>query len=151
MDILALLQPIEDNISKTTLQQMSRVILAMTGRVTMLGLARWAGEGVSYRTIQRFYATVIPWAQVLWQFFCQSLFRLGEVYILAGNECVDSKAGKKTIGSLFLWTATKSDPGVIFLCLLPGKREPTAFLSGGHGVNRAQRRRKDGLQSQKGD
>ena len=41
MDILALLQPIEDSLSKATLRQMSRVILAMlamTGRVTMLGL-----------------------------------------------------------------------------------------------------------------
>jgi hypothetical protein len=42
MDILALLQPIEDGLSKATLHQMSRVILAMlamTGRVTMLGLS----------------------------------------------------------------------------------------------------------------
>ena len=58
MDILALLQPIEDSLAKTTLKQMSQIIfamLAMTGRISMLGLARWAGEGGSYRTIQRFY------------------------------------------------------------------------------------------------
>jgi hypothetical protein len=39
MDIVALLQPIEDRLSQTTLRQMSRVILAMvamTGRVTMV-------------------------------------------------------------------------------------------------------------------
>ncbi len=101
MNILALLQPIEDSLSKTTLRQMSQVIiamLAMTGRVTMLGLSRWAGEGGSYRTIQRFYHTAIPWAQVFWQFFCQHLFQKEEVYILAGDECVVSKAGKKTYG-----------------------------------------------------
>jgi putative transposase len=101
MDILALLQPIEDSLSKTSLQQMSRVIiamLAMTGRVTMLGLARWAGEGGSYPTIQRFYYTAIPWAQVFWQFFSQHLFQKEEVYILAGDESVVSKAGKKTYG-----------------------------------------------------
>lgn len=101
MDILALLQPIEDSLSKTTLQQMSRVILAMlamTGRVTMLGLARWAGKGGSYRTIQRFYNTAIPWAQVFWQFFSQYLFQKGSIYILAGDESVVSKAGKKTYG-----------------------------------------------------
>jgi hypothetical protein len=72
---------------------MSRVIiamLAMTGRVTMLGLARWAGAGGSYRTIQRFYYTAIPWAQVFWQFFVQPLFRKAEVYILAGDESVVS-------------------------------------------------------------
>lgn len=85
-DILALLQPIEDQLSKTSLRQMSRIIiamLAMTGRVTMLGLSRWAGEGGSYRTIQRFYSTAFPWAQVFWQFFRQYLFRKEAVYILA--------------------------------------------------------------------
>jgi putative transposase len=101
MDILALLQPIEDSLSKATLRQMSRVILAMlamTGRVTMLGLSRWAEDGGSYRTIQRFYNTAIPWAQVFWQFFSQHLLRKEEVYILAGDESVVSKAGKKTYG-----------------------------------------------------
>jgi putative transposase len=101
MDILALLQPIEDSLSKATLRQMSRVILAMlamTGRVTMLGLSRWAEDGGSYRSIQRFYNTAIPWAQVFWQFFSQHLLRKEEVYILAGDESVISKAGKKTYG-----------------------------------------------------
>ena len=54
------LQPIQNSVSKKTLRQMSRIItamLSMTGRVTMLGLSRWAGEGGSYRTIQRFYST----------------------------------------------------------------------------------------------
>ncbi len=101
MDILALLQPIEDSLSKATLRQMSRIIiamLAMTGRVTMLGLSRWAEDGGSYRTIQRFYMTAIPWAQVFWLFFRQHLFRQEAVYILAGDETVVSKAGKKTYG-----------------------------------------------------
>ncbi len=40
MDFLALLYPIEDSLSKATQLQMSRVIFAMTGRVTMLGLSR---------------------------------------------------------------------------------------------------------------
>jgi len=101
MDILALLQPIQNNISKTTLRQLSRIIaamLAMTGRVTMLGISRWAGEGGSYRTIQRFYTSIIPWAQVFWQLFQERLLQKGQVYILAGDECVVSKAGKKTYG-----------------------------------------------------
>ena len=75
MNILAPLQTNKSGISKTTLRQMNQIItamLSMTGQVTMLGLSRWAGEGGSYRTIQRFYYTVIPWAQVLWQFFCQT-------------------------------------------------------------------------------
>jgi putative transposase len=101
MNILALLQPLIGTVPLTTLRQMSRVILAMlamTGRVTMLGLSRWAGDGGSYRTIQRFYKTAIPWAQLFWQFFSQSLWQKEDVYILAGDECVVSKAGKKTYG-----------------------------------------------------
>jgi hypothetical protein len=101
MDILAPLQPIQDRLPKTTLRQLSRIataMLAMTGRVTMLGISRWAGAGGSYRSIQRFYNTTIPWAQVFWQFFCHSLLQKESVYILAGDECVVSKAGKKTYG-----------------------------------------------------
>lgn len=101
MDILALLQPIEDRLSKATLRQMSQVILAMlamSGRVTMLGLSRWAEDGGSYRGIQRFYNTAIPWVQVYWQFFSQHLQQKDGVYILAGDESVISKAGKKTYG-----------------------------------------------------
>ena len=101
MDILAPLQSIEDSIPRATLRQMSRVInamLAMTGRVTMLGLSRWAEKGGSYRTIQRFYTTAIPWAPIFWQFFSQHLLRKEEVYILAGDESVVGKAGKKTYG-----------------------------------------------------
>ena len=101
MDILALLQPIKNSLGKTTLHQLSRIIaamLAMTGRVTMLGISRWAGEGGSYRTIQRWYTTVIPWTQVFWELFRERLLQKGQVYILAGDECVVSKAGKKTYG-----------------------------------------------------
>ena len=122
MNILALLQTNLSGISKTTLRQMNQVItaiLSMTGRVTMLGISRWAGKGGSYRTIQRFYSTAIPWAQVLWQFFRQTLFRSGETYILAGDECVDSKAGKKTYGldHFFSGLQQKVIPGLSFFVL----------------------------------
>jgi hypothetical protein len=49
-EILALLQPLKHSISKTTLKQMSRIntaMMAMSGRVTMLGISRWAGTGGS--------------------------------------------------------------------------------------------------------
>jgi hypothetical protein len=62
-DILALLQPIQNSVSKTTIRQLSRLIpamIAITGRITMLGLSRWTVKGGSYRTIQRFFNTVIP-------------------------------------------------------------------------------------------
>ena len=100
-EILALLHPIENSISKTTLKQMSRVItamIAMTGRVTMLGISRWAGTGGSYRSVQRFFYTNIPWAKVFWDFFRKHLLDKEDTYLLAGDECVVTKSGKKTYG-----------------------------------------------------
>jgi putative transposase len=122
MTILALLQTNLSGISKTTLRQMNQIVLAMlsiSGRITMLGLSRWAGEGGSYRTIQRFYATAIPWAQVMWQFFCQTLFHKEEIYIFAGDETVISKAGKETYGldRFFSGLQQKVIPGLSFFVL----------------------------------
>ncbi|WP_071593299.1 transposase, partial [Kamptonema formosum] len=57
LDILPLLQCLQPEIGATSVRQLSRItfaMLAMTGRVTMLGLSRWAGPGGSYRTVQRF-------------------------------------------------------------------------------------------------
>ena len=70
----------------------------MTGRVTMVGISRWTGDGGSYRTVQRFFATAIPWAQLAWVFFQQHLFQTDDVYLLAGDEVVVTKAGKTTYG-----------------------------------------------------
>jgi DDE superfamily endonuclease len=121
-DILALLQPIQDHISQTTLRQMSRIIsamLAMTGRVTMLGISRWTQSGGSYRTIQRFFHTAIPWAQVFWTFFVAHLLDRQDTYLLAGDESVVTKAGKKTHGldCFFSGLLQKVVPGLSFFTL----------------------------------
>jgi hypothetical protein len=118
-DILALLQSITPLISKTTLRQLSRVIfgmLAISGRVTMLGLSRWAGKGGSYRTIQRLYNTALPWAEIFWIFFRQLLFQPGDEYLLAGDEVVVSKAGEATFGKdcIFSSLAQRPIPGLAF-------------------------------------
>ena len=100
-DIVARLECIESLVTATTLRQLSRIIaavLAMTGRVTMLGISRWAGEGGSYRTVQRFFYTVVPWATLFWAFFRQHLYRPDDVYIMVGDEVVVSKAGHHTHG-----------------------------------------------------
>ena len=65
MDLCALFQCLQPQMTATTLRQFSRMALAMlvmTGRITMLGISRWAGPGGSYRPVQRFFSTVIPWA-----------------------------------------------------------------------------------------
>jgi putative transposase len=86
----------------TTLRRLVVIVsavLAMTGRVTMLGISRWTeGKGGSYRTVQRFFNTKIDWDKVHW-FFVQAWFiEFNDIYILAGDEVVVTKAGTETHG-----------------------------------------------------
>ena len=99
--ILALLQNIAPLLEKTTFRQMSRVVYGMlvaSGRITMLGLSRWTEKGGSYRTIQRFYHSVLPWNAIHWLFFRKRFWKPEDEYIVAGDEVVVNKAGKETYG-----------------------------------------------------
>ena len=121
-DILAHLQSLEPYLTSTTVQQLSHIVVAilmMTGRVTMLGMSRWTGKGGSYRTIQRFFTTAIPWALVFWLFFRQELFKPDTVYLLAGDESIVTKSGKKTYGldRFFAGLYGKPVPGLSFFAL----------------------------------
>ena len=121
-DILALLRCLHPCVSMTTLRQFSRIafgLLAMTGRVTMLGISRWTGHGGSYRTVQRFFATALPWAQLFWLFFRHHLFQADDVYLLAGDEVVVPKAGKQTagLGRFFSSVYQRDIPGLAFFSL----------------------------------
>ena len=85
------------HLSTTSVRQFSRVVLgllAMTGQVTMLNISRWTSEGGSYRTVQRFFNTVIPWGSVYWVFFTTYLLDRESAYILAGDETIVSKIGQ---------------------------------------------------------
>jgi len=94
-------------------------MVVMTGRVTMLGLSRWAGKGGSYRTVQRFFSTVIPWATLFWVFFRQHVYRPEDTYLLVGDEVVATKAGKHTHGldRFFASLYGKPVPGLAFFTL----------------------------------
>ena len=101
MNILALLQCIQPELSKTDLRRMSRIaqaMLSMSGRVTMLGLSRWAGRGGSYRTVQRFFNAAISWPKVFFGFFMRHLYLTQTEYFLVGDESVVTKSGKATHG-----------------------------------------------------
>jgi putative transposase len=101
MDILALFQCLQPHVTATTLRHFSRIALAMlvmTGRVTMRGISRWTGTGGSYRTVQRLFATGLPWATLFWVCFRQHVYRAEEVYLLVGDEVVATKAGKHPHG-----------------------------------------------------
>jgi DDE superfamily endonuclease len=122
MDIVALLQCLRPHVTATTLRQLSRIIpalLVITGRITLLGLARWAGPGGSYRTVQRLFSTVIPWATLFWVFFRQHLYCAADVYLLVGDEVVVTKAGKTTHGldRFFASLYGKPVPGLAFFTL----------------------------------
>jgi putative transposase len=122
MDILALFHCLSPHLTATTRRQFSRIawaMLVMTGRVTMLGLSRWAGKGGSYRTVQRFFSQALPWATLFWVFFRQHVHRPGEVYLLVGDEVVATKAGKHTHGldRFFASLYGKPVPGLAFFAL----------------------------------
>ena len=131
--ILSLMLCLHPEVTMTTLRQLSRIVLAMramTGRVTMLGLARWAGTGGSYRTVQRFFHTTLPWAAILWTFVRTHLLTPGDRYLLVGDACVVTKAGTETHGvdRFFSSIFGKPVPGVaLFALALVSCRERQAF------------------------
>src|SRR5215475_8343480 len=122
MDIVALIHCLQPDLTATTRRQFSRIawaMLVMTGRITMLGISRWAGKGGSYRTVQRFFAQALPWAILFWVFFRQHVYRPKDVYVLAGDEVVATKAGKHTHGldRFFSSLYGKPVPGLAFFTL----------------------------------
>ena len=93
-EIIALLACFEQCLPGTTQRQMALVIsgmLRMPGRVTMLGIARWTDKGGSYRTVQRFFHTVIPWGELFWLLFKRYVLRSEDEYITFGASLVEVK------------------------------------------------------------
>ena len=131
--ILPLLCCLSGTLKMTTIRQLSRIALAMlaiTGRVTMLGLSRGTGTGGSYRTIPRFFHTTLPWAAILWIFLRTQVLTPGDDMLLVGDECVVTKAGKETYGveRFFSRIFGKPVPGVsLFALALVSRTERQAF------------------------
>jgi len=100
-EIIIVLQCLSQCLDKTSLRQLNSIVpamLAMTGRVTMLGLSRWTEKGGSYRTIQRFYNTSIVWVKVNWFFIRHHLPVTAGPILIGGDETVATKSGQKTYG-----------------------------------------------------
>ncbi len=121
-EIIPLLQCLEAHLSSTTLRQMHHVVFALLcipNRATMLGLSRWTEKGGSYRTLQRLYQTPINWLLIHWMLLQTHLLRSDGFYLLAGDEVVVSKAGKKThgVGRFYSGLAQRVIPSVSFLAL----------------------------------
>jgi putative transposase len=122
MDIVALLQCLRPHVTTTTHRRLSRIthaLLVITGRITMLGISRWAGTGGSYRTVQRLFSTALPWAMLFWVFFRQHVHCPADSYFVAGDEVIVTKAGKHTHGLDRFFTSLygKPVPGLAFFTL----------------------------------
>jgi len=125
MDICALFPCLRPHGTTTTLRPLSRIplaVLVMTGRITMLGLSRWAGTGGSYRTVQRLVSTVIPWAILFWVCFRHHGHCPDAVSLVAGDEVIVTKAGKHTHGldRFFASLYGKPVPGLAFCTVALG-------------------------------
>lgn len=133
LDILPLLQCLQPEIGATSVRQLSRIAKAHVGydRTSDHVQRRWAGQGGSYRTVQRFFQTALPWATLFWVFFRQHLYRSSEVYLLAGDEVVVTKAGKKTYGieRFFSSLYGKSLTGLSFFTLSLVSVSAKTFIS----------------------
>ena len=121
-DILPILLTLSPVLSKTTCLQLHRIVvamLAMTGRITQLGISRWTDKGGSYRTVQRFFHTEIDWLAVKWQFFTRFVYDQNGTYLLAGDETVVTKSGKHTFGldRFFSSLCDRAVPGLAFFSM----------------------------------
>lgn len=132
-DIINVLQCLSQCLDKTTLRQLSCIVpamLAMTGRVTMLGISRWTEQGGSYRTIQRFFNSPIVWVKVNWFFIRHHLLDRQDTILIGGDESVVTKSGQKTYGleRFFSSLYGRPVPGLSFFSLsLISIKERTSY------------------------
>ena len=121
-EIVSLFTVFSPHVSAATLRQFCEIVcavFAMTGSVTMRNISRWTQKGGSYRTIQRFYNTLIPWGTLCWVFFSAHLFEPDDVYLFSGDESIIGKSGDQTYGlsRFFASTLGKVIPGLAFFAV----------------------------------
>ena len=85
----------------------------MKGRVTMLGISRWS-EGISYKTIERFFDKKIDWLSLKWKLIERVI---GKEVILVADESTVSKSGKVTHGLGYFYSGLqgRAIKGISFL------------------------------------
>lgn len=127
--ILLYLSAILSNTNLWHLQLISYALLAMNGRVTMLGLSRWTEKGGSYRTIQRFFRQTFSWCRLNW-YLVRYQLRDDDVILIAGDTTTVTKSGKHThgLGRYFSSIYNRAVPGLSFFTLsLVSVRQRQAF------------------------
>jgi hypothetical protein len=119
LDIVPFLACFASSLPPAMFRQLACVVLAMLvipGRITILGLSRWAPAGGSHRSLQRFFHSTLDWSHLHWLFVRAWLLRDDE-FFLAADEVVVTKAGKKTFGldRFFSSIAKRPVSGLCFL------------------------------------
>jgi len=122
-EIITLLRSKSPVLNRTLINQLTLIaeaMMAMSGSVPMLGLYQRTEKGGSYRTIQRFFVTLISFSSIKWQL----ARRLNEqdknsVKLLVFDNETVTKSGKKTIGQGHFFSSlyVQSVPGIEFLTL----------------------------------
>lgn len=100
-DILLILQCLNSCMDSTSLKRLKIIVpalLAIPGRVTMLSISRWAGEGGSYRSVQRFFNSRLDWKRIQLGLIRPFFLNSSDTFVLAGDETVVTKSGKNTFG-----------------------------------------------------
>ena len=117
--LLICLRPLLDTSTYRQLQIVSQTMLMMTGRITMLGISRWAEKGCSYRTVQRFFLKDIPWGALNWAVAKSFLKPYAGDIIIAGDATTVTKSGWKTfgLGRFFSSIYSRAVPGIAFQTL----------------------------------
>lgn len=117
--VLLLLQPLLSTTLFRQLTIISEALLMMQGRVTMLGISRWARRGGSYRTVQRFFLSRINWETLNWTLVKPLLCKRKGAIVIAGDATTVTKSGKKTygLGRFFSSIYSRAVPGIAFQTL----------------------------------
>lgn len=100
-EIITTLSSLSSSLAPRTFKQLTLIIeavLAMTGRVTQLGISRWTEKGGSYRTVQRFFKEKIDWPRLRWQLVKPYALETKGTWLLIGDEVMVTKSGKETYG-----------------------------------------------------
>ena len=97
--LLSLAPALETNVGIVE-QIIKAVYCVSSGGVTMKNLSRWTGKGGSYRNIQRFFASPTDWLGINLLLLRTLIIGVPDAkdYILAFDEVVEDKSGKKTHG-----------------------------------------------------
>ena len=108
-------------------------MVSMSGSKTMLNISRYTKNEACYKTIERFYNRVIPWVEMNLILINKFISFLGLVVLLASDETVASKAGKKTFGIDYFFSSILQKP-IKSLCfsglsiIIPDKKKSYPLL-----------------------